>query len=324
MTLSSITSTRQASRPVRIALFGIPGIGKTTFAAGAPSPIFLCAEDGAGFIDAKAFPKPLSWWDVLEAVETLTREEHPYKTLVIDTLDALESLCWEHVCKANGGGKNKSIEDFPYGKGYQHAVEAWEKLLDKIEYLQARRGMNLIMIAHAAARHHKDHDHDPWKRWSLKLHSKSSDVITGWVDAVLFAAPEMVAKKEGLKVRGFDTGARQLHTTSTGAHEGKNRYGLPPVLPLDWQAFADALRAAAPAPPVELSEADQRRFEILRGDGDLLVAQLPDVRQPKAREALAAAVASRDLSRLQAVIRKLHDALTPGANGATHPTTTTA
>lgn len=308
MTLASIRPTRQTDRPIRIVLFGVPGIGKTTFAAGAPAPIFLCAEDGAGFIDAKAFPKPTSWYDVLEAVETLTREEHPYKTLVIDTLDALETLCWDHACKTNGGGKSKSIEDFPYGKGFQYAVEVWEKLLEKIEYLQTRRGMHLVMIAHSVARDHKDPDHEAWKRWSVKLHSKSADLITGWADGVLFAAPEMVAKKEGLKVRGFDTGTRLLHTTSTGAHEGKNRHGLPPVLPLDWTAFMDAVRASTPTAP-ELSEADARQLATLKTDADVLIAQLPDARQPKAREAMAAAVAANDLPRVKTLVRKLKEAL---------------
>lgn len=308
MTLASIKPTRQTDRPIRIVLFGIPGIGKTTFAAGAPAPIFLCAEDGAGFIDAKAFPKPTSWHDVLEAVETLAREEHSYKTLVVDTLDALETLCWDHACKTNGGGKNKSIEDFPYGKGFQYAVEVWEKLLEKIEYLQARRGMHLVMIAHAVSRDHKDPDHEAWKRWSVKLHSKSADLITGWADGVLFAAPEMVAKKEGLKVRGFDTGTRLLHTTSTGAHEGKNRHGLPPVLPLDWQAFMDAVRASTPTAP-ELSEADAKALATLDTDAATLIAQLPDARQPKAREAMAAAVEARDLPRVKTLIRKLKEAL---------------
>ena len=134
-------------------------------------------------------------------------------------LDALEALCWEHVCKSQPG-KNKSIEDFGYGKGYVLAVEAWAELLRQLEALQRKRGMHLVMIAHAVARDHKDPDHDAWKRWAMKLHAKSADVIAGWVDALLFAAPEMVSKKEGLKVRGFATGERLLYTEATGSHDG--------------------------------------------------------------------------------------------------------
>lgn len=310
MSLASITSTRQINRPLRIALFGVPGVGKTTFAAQAPSPIFLCVEDGAGFLDAKAFPKPLSWQDVLDAVETLLRDEHPFKTLVIDTLDALESLCWEHVCRLHGNGKTRSIEDFGYGKGYQHAVEAWEQLLRRLEQLQARRGIHLVLIAHAVARDHKDPDHDAWKRWTMKLHAKSADVIAGWVDAVLFAAPEMVSKKEGLKVRGFATGERLLYTEAAGSHEGKNRYGLPPSMPLDWGAFkaaVDAIHRPALSP-----EERERRLTQLRTDLATLVPQLPDEARQRAQSAVDKA--GDDLDQLTKILRHVEKTLESKAN----------
>lgn len=313
MSLASITSTRQINRPLRIALFGVPGVGKSTFAAQAPSPIFLCAEDGAGFLDAKAFPKPLSWQDVLDAVETLLRDEHPFKTLVIDTLDALESLCWEHVCRMHGGSKIRSIEDFGYGKGYQHAVEAWEQLLRRLEQLQARRGLHLVLIAHAVARDHKDPDHDAWKRWTMKLHSKSADVIAGWVDAVLFAAPEMVSKKEGLKVRGFATGERLLYTEAAGSHEGKNRYGLPPSMPLDWAGFWTAVQQSqaavqqSQAAAVASSEAQAREVRALQTDLATLIPQLDADARDRAQAAFDAA--GTDVGKLRGIKRRVNELL---------------
>lgn len=313
MSLASITSTRQINRPLRIALFGVPGVGKTTFAAQAPSPIFLCVEDGAGFLDAKAFPRPLSWQDVLDAIETLLRDEHPFKTLVIDTLDALESLCWEHVCRMYGGSKVRSIEDFGYGKGYQHAVEAWEKLLDRLAELQRRRGLHLILIAHAVSRDHNDPDHDAWKRWSMQLHRKSADLISGWVDAVLFAAPEMVAKKDGLRTRGFTTGERLLYTEAAGSHEGKNRYGLPPSMPLDWATFKAAVDAAlAPPRPALSPEERERRLAQLRTDLATLVPQLPDEARQRAQAAIDKA--GDDLEPLTRILRHTEKTLGTSPN----------
>ena len=281
MSIANIRNTRQHDRPLRIALYGTPGIGKSTFASQAPSPVFLCTEDGAGFLDAQAFDRPLCWQDVMDAVESLLRDQHDRKTLVIDTLDALETLCWDHVCKTFGTGKTRSIEDFGYGRGYQHAVETWGQLLRLLERLQSERGMHLLLIAHAVPRDHKDPDYESWKRWSMKLHSKSADLIAGWVDALLFAAPEMVAKKDGLKVRGFATGERLLYTQSAGAHEAKNRYGLPPVMALDWPAFFAATRASQPDP-----EALEREMRRLLTDLDTLIPQLPEDKQEAARSAV--------------------------------------
>ena len=323
MSIAAVTSTRQLNRPLRVALFGIPGIGKTTFASQAPSPIFLCVEDGAGFIDGKAFPQPLSWLEVFEAIDSLLRDEHPFKTLVIDTLDALESLCWQHVCRTEGGGKYRSIEEFGYGRGYQHAVEAWEDLLERLAELQRRRGMHLIMIAHAVARDHKDPDHEAWRRWDLKLHSKSADTISGWVDAVLFAAPEMVAKKDGLKTRGFATGERLLHTAAAGAHNGKNRYGLPEVLPLEWGAFWNAVQqsqASAVAAAREASEAQAREVRRLRTDLNTLIPQLPLEHRERARTAFEAA--GDDLAKLRSIDRRVEGLLKQA--GAAGPATSAA
>lgn len=303
MTLAAVTSTRQPSRPIRLALFGVPGVGKTTFAAAAPAPIFLCAEDGAGFLDAKAFPKPTSWQDVHDAVQVLLHDEHDFKTLVIDTLDALEVLCWEHVCRSQPG-KNRSIEDFGYGKGYVLAVEAWGKLLKQLEALQRKRGMHIVLVAHAVAREHKDPDHEAWKRWTMKLHAKSADVIAGWVDALLFAAPEMVSKKEGLKVRGFATGERLLYTEATGSHEGKNRYGLPPSMPLDWAIFKASVDAAlAPAPQLLSPAERERRLALVRTDLVTLVPQLPD--DSRQRAAKAVDEAGDDLEQLSRILQRV-------------------
>ena len=47
MTLASVARGKIISAP-RALCYGPEGIGKSTFGAGAPSPIFLGAEDGTG------------------------------------------------------------------------------------------------------------------------------------------------------------------------------------------------------------------------------------------------------------------------------------
>ena len=43
-------------KPPRILLYGVEGVGKTTFAACAPAPIFIRTEDGLGELEVPAFP----------------------------------------------------------------------------------------------------------------------------------------------------------------------------------------------------------------------------------------------------------------------------
>src|SRR5438128_491663 len=87
--LSEVTSGR-VDRPPRVVVYGVEGIGKSTFAAGAPNTIFLGPENGTETLDVKRYPLTRSWQDVIDAVDDLTLSEHSYKTLAIDTLDWIE------------------------------------------------------------------------------------------------------------------------------------------------------------------------------------------------------------------------------------------
>ena len=54
--MSELEKIHTGKKPPRIMLYGTEGIGKSTFAAQAPSPIFLPTEDGLGEIDCASFP----------------------------------------------------------------------------------------------------------------------------------------------------------------------------------------------------------------------------------------------------------------------------
>ena len=269
LSLSNVTSSKRTDKPLRVLVYGNAGVGKSTLAAAAPSPIFLCAEDGISHLDAQRFPTPESWQDVLDAVAQLTTEEHDFKTLVIDTLDWLEPLCWQHVCKAAG---KADIEAFGYGKGYVAAVDAWRLLLGRLETLQSKRGMHIVLLGHAVARDHKDPELDSWKRWSPKLHQAAADLVCEWCEGVFFATHEAVARKEGPRVRGVSTGARVVHTEWTAGHVAKNRWNLPPVLALSWaELYGRTPAGVAP----------------LQAEIRALLAQLPDDKRARAESAFA-------------------------------------
>lgn len=248
MTLANVSRGKQ-ERPLRVIIYGVEGVGKTTFGAEAPRPIFLCAEDGTSHLDVARFPSPRSWTETIEAVRELLRGEHDFKTLVIDSLDWLEPLCWTHVCQT--GGK-ASIEDFGYGKGYVLAVERWRELLTNLDLLVRNRRMNVVMVAHATVKRVDDPQAGAFDRYRMKLHEKTSDVLREWVDAMLFARHEVRVIERNGKPRGQSSGARLLHTTWTAAYDAKNRFDLPETLPLSWEDFEAACKAHTPADPAKL------------------------------------------------------------------------
>lgn len=244
----------KVERPMRVLLYGVEGVGKSTFAASAPSPIFLAAEDGTAQLDVARFPEPERWADVLEALEELRTAEHSYKTVVVDTLDWLEPLCWAEIVARAQSSKITSIEDFGFGKGYVAALDEWRSLLARFERLRAERGMHVIFLAHSWIKTFKNPEDADYDRYELKLHAKAGGLLKEWADAVLFARYETFSNtdEKTKRTRGVSTGARVLHTQRMAAWDAKNRYDLPETLPLDWSAFADAVRAAAPLDPAKL------------------------------------------------------------------------
>lgn len=270
MTLANVVRGKQA-KPIRVLVFGTHGVGKSTFAADAPSPIFLCSEDGTAQLDVARLPTPRSWADVLEAIRVLTAEEHEFRTLVFDTVDWLEPLCWAAACAAAG---KAAIEDFGFGKGYVAALDLWRGLIARLEQLERTRKMNIVLLAHAHVKKHDDPFAGAFDRYRMKLHEKAGDLLAEWVDALLFARHEVVATKKGndQKARGVSSGARILHTTYCAAFDAKNRFGLPEEMPLSWPEFEAAVRAAVPASaPALLAELDE------------LLSRLPADRAAKAR-----------------------------------------
>lgn len=254
MTIGAVRSGR-IEQSERVLLYGTDKIGKSSFAASAPAPIFICPEIGTENLDIARFPEPRGWYDVLEAVATLTNDPHDYQTVVLDTVDWIEPLIWRAICTRDS---KVNIEDYGYGKGYTAALDEWRLLVAALERLRAARSMRVILLGHAIIKTWKNPTGDDFDRFALKIHDKAGGLLKEWVDAVLFVDYETFAVKDDKKrVRGVGTGARVLHTERAAAWDAGNRYDLPPELPFSWEDFAAAMAARRPADPARLIEAIQ-------------------------------------------------------------------
>ena len=256
MTLASVKKDI-GPRPDRILLVGTEGVGKTTFAADAPNPIFVCAEDGLPPVlgSVPRFPEPTGISDVLEAVRVLIREEHDYRTLAIDTLDWLEPLIWRELCVRNGwldAHGTPDIEKPGYGKGYVAATEEWRKLLGALDTLRERKGMEIILLAHATIKTFQNPAGNDYSRYESKLHKGAASLVREWTDVNLFAVHEEFVRETKGKAKGVSTGRRVIHTERTAAWDAKNRYALPSELPLNYADYAAARAARTPADPAAL------------------------------------------------------------------------
>jgi hypothetical protein len=296
MSLGAVIKGR-VQAPLRVVLYGTEGVGKSTWAADAPSPIFLPVEEGSNHLDVARFPLATSWGDVLDALVELETGKHDFRTLVIDTLDALEPLVWDRVCvvrTSDSGKKVSSIEDYGFAKGYIYALDIWRELLERIDGLRSKRGMSVVLIAHADLKTIKNPDAEDFQRYDLKLHHKASALVREWSEHVLFAATEVALRKINNRTKIVGLGDRVVHTTSAPGWVAKSRGNVPAMLPLSYESWAEALAGTSMTADAVLA-----RIEAM-------LPQLAEEKQPAVRALVEKAKAHPDpIAALNTVANRL-------------------
>ena len=262
MSKYSVTTGVQ-SAPVKTVLYGPEGIGKSTFAARFPDPVFIDTEGGTKRLNVARLPQPTSWAMLLDEVAEVRKGGVPCGTLVLDTADWAERLCIQAVCaraKVNG------IEDFGYGKGYTYAKEEFAKLLDALEEV-LNTGHNVVILAHAAITKFEQPDAvGNYDRWSMKTSKQVAPLLREWCDMLLFANYKTVVEKSGSGPNAKNKasgGRRVLYTTHHPCWDAKNRFDLPEEVPFEYASIAACIPGGAPAntpvqtpPPAQKAEDD--------------------------------------------------------------------
>jgi len=99
MGLNDLVYSGLEQRPPRVIIHSAHGVGKNTLAASMPDPIILQTEDGSGQIDCPKLPLCKTFQEVMDQMTMVYKEDHQYKTLVVDSLDWMETLVHRHVCQ---------------------------------------------------------------------------------------------------------------------------------------------------------------------------------------------------------------------------------
>jgi len=234
LTLDSLTDCE--IEPPHVIIYGGAGVGKTTWAASAPKPVMIRTEKVGPIKGVKMFPQSQSFDDVMSALTLLATEDHDFETLIVDSIDWLETLVWKNLIEkrpTNEKGRPvNDITDYGFGKGFVHALDYWGDYIEALNYLRDVKKMAIIQVGHAQTKRFDDPTSDSYDRYQLKLHDRAAEKLAEGADCVLFAKANHSTTKEDVgfnseKTRAVGAGERFLHTDLRPAYDAKNRYDLP-------------------------------------------------------------------------------------------------
>lgn len=231
-------------KPQKVVVYGPEGIGKTTFAADFPDPLFIDTEGSTNVYDVARLPSPTSWTMLLDEIREVAKNPTCCKSLVIDTIDWAEQLCVSHICAKHG---KAGIEDFGYGNGYIFVKEEFGRFLNLLsDVIEA--GINVVLTAHMQMRKFElPNEGGSFDRYELKLGKKTSSqtapLVKEWADMLLFANYKTIViaqDKDGKKCKAAG-GQRVMYTTHHPNWDAKNRQDLPEELPFDFNSIRGCL-----------------------------------------------------------------------------------
>jgi len=238
MAISLKQLSKPTSRPVIATIVGDGGIGKTTLAASFQQPtVFLRTEDGteslAGHDDVALFPVAENSQQIMEGIAALASEDHPFKTVVLDSVTQLNTMIEHEVVAMDGRAKSINQALGGYGAGYQAASERHRQIREAMGNLSLTKGMHVVFIAHADTETIDLPDQDPYTRYTLRMNKRSVQHYSDNCDLVGYIKLKTFTKGDGEKRKAISDGSRIVTCYPTANHISKNRFGISQDLPFN-------------------------------------------------------------------------------------------
>ena len=247
MSIENMHLVRAVNPPIFMA-YGKHGVGKTSFGNEWPNPIFLQCEQGEGNDDLPTFGVPETFDDVLSAMRSMLIKPHDRKTLVLDTLDAMEPMIWRHVCEPR---KWDSPSSPGYGEGWVLVDEPWRLFFKGCKALK-KAGIGVVLLAHSEERTFNSPTTDPYDRYTPKLHKRAAAICQEESDIVGFFDIRVIVKKNTdggfKKTRAIGSGERVIYLEERPGQLAKNRYQMPESVDYPRGGGYDAIKAYFPQP----------------------------------------------------------------------------
>lgn len=239
---------RHDDKAPRLLVHGQPKTGKTTLACSAPNPLVVATEDGLGrtaeLAEVPAF-QVSSWDEAMQAIDLFIQAaekgDHYFGTLVIDSIDHLETMAHQTICARE---KVDSIEKIPYGKGFAFAADLLrEKYNPRMRYIQRDLKRMIVEICHS----HPAKENPPdmiqgFTRWTPKLHRLWLELLKEEADGIFYLTqPIITTEQQGAfgnaQTKAAAVGDRRLYLQPGGGFMAGSRWKMPDYIPSKWDSL---------------------------------------------------------------------------------------
>lgn len=220
--------------PPRVMVYGLPGVGKTTLAASA-NAVIVDLENGALTVPgARRTPLVSTYSQLIRTLNELA-DADPSKVgaVCIDTADAMMRLVEVEVKDRDSKGNDPLLKTIGgvHG-GFFKGREVVKNFLDLEIFPALNRihanGNAIIILAHAKRAKITQPDGITIQQSFPEMDEYVGNRFIQWVDATLYALVNA-------------SGERVLITDPSPNILAKNRYGLPPTLPLHWPTLCASI-----------------------------------------------------------------------------------
>lgn len=238
-----------------ITIVGFPGVGKSSLAALFPNPIFIQAENASSVFE--------TWDDEVKPVlidqlptsnknralktSAIIREqlleiatvEHNFKTLVIDSVTALNELFEREIVEFDSqGAQNIGEACGGFNKGYKQVAIMHAEVRRMCEHIR-KKGIAVVFLAHTGVQKIKNRpDGGEYVVFTIDMPLDSRSVYINHSDAVVYVKAEEFVTGTDTNKKGqvtkygriTSTGNRIAITSSDGTigyTDAKNRYDMP-------------------------------------------------------------------------------------------------
>lgn len=223
-------------RPDVIVVHGVEGVGKSAFAAQFKEAVFMMSENETGIVKLREnglvpeigwFPQFTSWESLREATKEVKYTADRPRTLVVDTVNGIESLLHAHICQTKYAGDWGKKGFANYDEGPRASVPVWREWLADLDAVRSA-GTTIVLLSHTKAVKFRNPEGADFDRYVAEMHAETWSATRKFADMILFLNfhVEVLDAKDN-RGKGVGGTSRVYHTQRGAAWDAKNRHNLP-------------------------------------------------------------------------------------------------